>query len=331
MSGEWLVIFLVFRKLECEFIIQSVIPPNKQYMLQWLKHSEIDKRKWDNCLKNATFQNVYAQSWYLDAASPQWEAIVGLSNENDYWAVMPLPSKQFLFWKKVYMPFFMQQLGIFAVPNAKIVWKDWLQILQKKYFSVQLQTHYQDLNLPHFNTFQINQRRTYHLALHQDYVNLYQSYRRDRKKDLKRANSLHIQEATDLLPLIQLFQQEKKHVIFKSEHQKSLLRLYDACSMQKKALLLYAYHEGELVAGAFFVIFQKTITYLFAVSTQKGRQCGGATALLDTVIQRYAGKPYLLDFEGGNITSLGDYFSSFGADTVIFPVLQFKTCQILRT
>lgn len=300
-------------------------------MLKWFKHHEIDKQKWDKCLQNAIFQNVYAQSWYLDAASPQWEAIVFMSAENDYWAVMPLPVKQFLFWKKVYTPFFTQQLGIFAAPNVKIVWKDWLQILQKKYFSVQLQTHYQDLKLLNVANFQVKQRHTYHLSLHQDYANLQQSYRRDRKKDLKRANSLHIQEENNLLPLMQLFRQEKQHVTFKSEHQKALLRIFEACSMRKKTLLLYAYHEGELVAGAFFVIFQQTITYLFAVSTQKGRQCGSATALLDTVIKRYAGEPYLLDFEGGNITSIGDYFSSFGADKVVFPVLNSKTFQIFNT
>ena len=76
--------------------------------IRYLKHSEINKEMWDACVINSTNGLIYARSWYLDAMSPNWEALV----HKDYIAVMPLTASRK--WGVSYLsqPAFSQQLGI---------------------------------------------------------------------------------------------------------------------------------------------------------------------------------------------------------------------------
>ena len=63
----------------------------KQKMeIKYLSHNNIDLKKWDICIQNAYNSLIYAESWYLDIVSPNWEALV----YNDYEYVMPLPLKR---------------------------------------------------------------------------------------------------------------------------------------------------------------------------------------------------------------------------------------------
>ena len=44
--------------------------------IQYLTHEQIDKTKWDNCIHTADNGLIYAYSFYLDAMSKQWDALV---------------------------------------------------------------------------------------------------------------------------------------------------------------------------------------------------------------------------------------------------------------
>ena len=54
--------------------------------IKYLQHKEIDKAKWDACIEQAPNGLIYSYSWYLDAMSKHWDALV----LKDYEAVMPL-------------------------------------------------------------------------------------------------------------------------------------------------------------------------------------------------------------------------------------------------
>ncbi len=78
-------------------------------VIKYLKHKDIDKNKWDECINEAPNGLIYGMSWYLDRVCPGWDALVS----DDYEAVMPLPWKQKMGLKYVYHPLFAQQLGVF--------------------------------------------------------------------------------------------------------------------------------------------------------------------------------------------------------------------------
>ena len=78
-------------------------------MIRYYRHSEIDKSRWDNCIKASPAGIAYAASWYLDLVSPGWEALI----EDDYAAVFPLTSRRKYGFNYLFQPFFTQQGGLF--------------------------------------------------------------------------------------------------------------------------------------------------------------------------------------------------------------------------
>ena len=76
--------------------------------IRYLKHTEINKEMWDACVINSSNGLIYARSWYLDAMSPDWEALI----YKDYVAVMPLTVSKKMGIAYLSQPPFSQQLGI---------------------------------------------------------------------------------------------------------------------------------------------------------------------------------------------------------------------------
>ena len=54
--------------------------------IAYLSNKNIDKQKWDRCIDMASNGLIYAYSFYLDAMSKHWDALI----LNDYEIVMPL-------------------------------------------------------------------------------------------------------------------------------------------------------------------------------------------------------------------------------------------------
>src|SRR5690554_8139686 len=75
-----------------------------------LRHHEIDKKRWDEGIARSTHPLVYADSWYLDIMSPQWEAVVS----DDYSILWPLTLNRKYKLPMLMQPMFTQQLGVFS-------------------------------------------------------------------------------------------------------------------------------------------------------------------------------------------------------------------------
>ena len=83
---------------------------SEQFNIQYLIHHKIDKQKWDNCINTADNGLIYAYSFYLDAMSKHWDALV----LNDYEAVMPVTWNKKYGISYLYQPFLAAQLGVFG-------------------------------------------------------------------------------------------------------------------------------------------------------------------------------------------------------------------------
>ncbi len=71
---------------------------------------EIDKQKWDDCIKNSSNPLIYATSSYLDQMADNWDAFIA----DDYRLVMPVPWRKKYRIKYCYSVPFVQQLGVFG-------------------------------------------------------------------------------------------------------------------------------------------------------------------------------------------------------------------------
>jgi len=281
--------------------------------LQYFKHNQIDKRKWDSTIENSRNGLVYALSWYLDRVSPGWNALV----LGDYEAVMPLTVKQKFGLKYLIQPPFCQQLGVFYSSGNE----DKSQIFLGKTQTLFRYIHIQ-LNAENKLTEAYPLKKNYALTLSDSYKQRYDLYHKNTKRNLKKAGNYSLNIVSDVdAENVWTFKKANPVNNLKEWHYKILLSLIN--TIQNKAeyeSIGVLDEEGSLIAAAFFVIFKKRITMLISSSDNHGKNKSAMFLIIDTIIKKYAGKDYILDFEGGNKEGLARFFAGFGAKPVFYNV-----------
>ncbi len=281
--------------------------------IQYLKHKQIDKQKWDLAIENSHNGLVYALSWYLDIVSPGWDALV----LGDYEAVMPLTVKQKIGFRYLIQPPFCQQLGVFysfGNEDKSQIFLDKIQILFR-YIHIQLNFEKRALENSAL-------KKNYELSLKNSYELLYVSYHKNTQRNLKKAgkNSLNIINGVNT-EKIWAFKKANPVNNLKERHYKILHSLVNTIQYKAEYESIGVLNdEGNLIAVAFFVIFKKRITMLVSSSNNQGKNKSAMFLIIDNIIKKYAGKNYILDFEGGNVEGLARFFAGFGAKPLFYSV-----------
>lgn len=154
----------------------------------YLLQASIDKTKWDRCIDNSANGLIYAYSFYLDAMSKNWDALImstGTPTEKEYEAVMPLTwNKKYGIWY-LYQPFFSAQLGVFGNNISPQTLQLFLEnIPQKfKYWDFYLNKD----NLYSIPGFPLYDRSNYVLNLNNGYEDLTAQYAKSHIRNIKRA------------------------------------------------------------------------------------------------------------------------------------------------
>src|ERR1017187_4211267 len=137
-------------------------------MIKYLKHSEINKAKWDACIAQSFNRNIYANSWYLDVVCPAWEALI----DGDYQAVMPLTCNKKYGINYLYQPYFTQQLGVFGIEKlSNENMNELLNAIPSKYRFIEINLN---INNPiQDKSFEVKNLPTHLLNLNQSYEGIY--------------------------------------------------------------------------------------------------------------------------------------------------------------
>lgn len=281
-----------------------------------LRHSEIDKKKWDEAIAISENGLVYALSWYLDIASPNWEALI----VGDYEIVMPITHKKKYGINYLYQPIFIQQLGIFS--NNKIG-KDvviyFVQRAQSKFKFIDIQLNCTNPN-PNNESFVL--RNTQLIDISKPYDELYLNYSKSIKKNLKKAidGNLNIYgegTSSDFINLMQkMFIAKKVDEIKKNDFER-LKRIIDYSLLNGFGEIYVGFINQELCASAFFLNYGNR-TILYSALNLKGREIGAMFGLIDKYIQQNAGKDLFFDFAGSNIPGVKYRNLGFGAKNEVY-------------
>ena len=84
--------------------------------IQYLTQQQINKEKWDRCIRQADNGLIYSFSWYLDHMTANWDGLV----LGDYEAVMALTWKEKFGIRYLYQPFLTAMLAT----NEPLAWPD---------------------------------------------------------------------------------------------------------------------------------------------------------------------------------------------------------------
>ncbi|MCX6277443.1 MAG: hypothetical protein NT004_05035 [Bacteroidetes bacterium] len=281
----------------------------------------IDQQRWDDCIAQSLNRRIYAFSWYLDMVCPGWDALIG----GDYETVFPLTWNRKWSVKYLYQPYFTQQLGVFSInPISTELVSAFLKAIpvEIKFAEIQLNAM-NGLPIPGWN---MKNRINHELSLDSTYQEIAGKYSQNTKRNLKKAAEarVFIGNQPSINDLIDLFRTN-----FGDREGKLKPKNYRIINN----LLTYFKHHGigapmgiysaqnKLSSAAFFVQDQSRIYFLFAASSPQARENGAMFYLIDRFIANHAGKPIILDFEGGNDPQLGRFYKSFGACEVSYPAM----------
>ncbi len=286
-------------------------------MISWINRQEIDLEKYNACIENSEQSLLYAYSWYLDIVCTDWMVMI----YEDYDAVMPIPIRKKYFLKYVYPPFWMLQLGIFN-QGQKEVENQFITELLDKFRFVEL--HLNSRNKMVSSNY-IETKYFQELNLSSDHEKILSDYQSDRKKDLRKADKFELKTKWDDSPevLIQLFKNNvgRRTPEIKDNDYQNLLKLIQTCIEKSSGQILSVYQEEALVASAFFLKHKDTVTILCSSTDFENRNNGANTFLIDQAIQKYSQSFSVFNFGGSSMTSVAQYFKSFGASTVSYPMI----------
>ena len=287
--------------------------------LQYLHRNQVDTVKWDQCINKAPNGLIYAFSFYLDHMAPGWSALV----LGDYEAVMPLPVRKKMGVAYIYKPGFIASLGVFGPALTRELIAQFIQAIPSsiKLIDTCLNAGNIFSNPPEFTRLHSN----FTLSLQLPYEQLYNGYRDNIKRNIKRAQKLNNRYATDVkveevLGLAQLQSDRTSH--FTAADYANFTRLYHFLHQQQKAIACGVYTAAnELVASCVYFFSHNRAYYILVGNHPNGRTQGASHFLIDRFIHDNAGTGLLLDFEGGDFHNLAFFYSSFGAQLEVYPAL----------
>jgi hypothetical protein len=296
-------------------------------MITYIKRKDLEVEKYDACIENSLQSRVYAFSWYLDIVADNWDVLV----LDDYKAVMPIPWKKKYFIRYVHPPLWLLELGVFSL-DANINFQIFFKTLFRAFRFVESRLN-TDMKIDADSVF-LEPKEMQVLSLEQGYDAVFNNYRKDRKKDLAKANKLDLTEKwkDSAVNLITLFKnnvgkrtpniQESDYIILK--------KLMTICIEKRVGEVLSIYdNENQIVASGFFLKHKKTVTILVSSTDFKNRKNGANTFLIDKAIQEYEKDFDIFNFGGSSMQSIAKYFLSFGGNSLNYQQIKLNTLPFL--
>lgn len=282
--------------------------------IQLVKNKDIDYQLWDQCIENSSSELLYAQSWYLDIVSPDWDALV----YGRYEFVMPLCIKQKMGISFLLQPIFAQQHGIFPEPDL-VIQGLFLSHLRERFKYITINLHAGHLE-PFPDGFNVEARKNCLLKLTAPYEELKGHYSKHTKRQIKKAE----EQKVFIVKGIQA--NEYLDLKFSADNGKSVQPVRQTLNrileygMRKGSGIIYAAYtkENVLCAAAYFLFGQKRVTYLNAVSSEEGKNVSAMHKIVDQFIRDHANFPLTLDFEGSAIPGVARFYEAFGAENEFY-------------
>lgn len=298
-------------------------------MIVFLKHTEIDKKKWDDCIVQSFNGNIYVYSWYLDLVHEDWDALV----EGDYQRVMPITLKKKFGMTYFYQPFFTQQFGVFSISilNPDII-ESFIDKIPS-YIKL-IDVNFNSLNKINGKEYQLISNSNYMLDLINEYPKLASKYSNNTKRNLKKSlkNELTFMKGVKPEDIISLFRINKGTQITKwtNENYIVLRRLIYTAIHKGMGFTCGVYTKhNELCAAAFFLKNNDRLIFLFSGSDSTARENGAMTFLIDNVIRSNSPGSKVFDFEGSNNENLARFYKGFGAKRTKYTRLKINRLSFI--
>lgn len=257
-----------------------------------VQRKDIDVKLWDKKIANSSLQNPFIFCWALDATASDWCAIV---NE-DYSFLLPLPLDNKMGLKRIRQHYYSRQL-------------DWIgseDELRKALNLAKEQFHEMDFGLSLVSTLEKTKR--YQSFNYQDEIEYSKNAKRILKKEKFQVIKKQSLEAFLEIYRTNAFQKFEQPI----ENLDRLKRLVSALFEQKLATMYAIEEDGQMKAGAIFIDYKSTRTYLIGDCSSEFKKEGAMFYLLDHGIQNTPENTQTFDFGGSNVESVANFYKKLG-------------------
>lgn len=283
--------------------------------IKYLKNSEINFIRWDNCINNSINGNIFVYSWYLNIIGENWDALI--SGDYDY--VMPLVhtrkfNHDILFSSKIG-----SQYGIFSnkLLSDDIV-QTFLKYIPKKFSYVNiLLNKYNKLTIINSLSF-----KSHEIDLIQTYANISKNYSNHFQKNIHIAISNHYKIVKGMMPndLI-LLAKSKKHIAFPALATSELqeLRRIIAHGLRYGLVDIQGVYniKNTLCAAILFLKSKYKIYVLYSAVLKREQNTYPLHYLIDKFIESHAEKNLTLNLDNIVLNNDIDFYSGIGAQECI--------------
>ena len=283
-----------------------------------IQHQDIDFIKWDQTILNSETPFVFAQSFYLNATCPQWDALI----IGDYVSVFPLTYKTKFGFTYLPQPPFTSQLGVFGKVNAEI----------EQLFFDYITQHYKliDIELNVSNTIAskyIIPKNTYTLNYQTEY-----KFNQNTKRNINKAiENRFIVERVENKEVLLLSQKYLNPFLEREVNlSKATIILLDNLlknSMENQTLYTFKVIDSNQTIKALghFICNGKHALYLKGTNFDKSDNSGSMHLLMKYAIEFFADKSSTFDFGGGSKQGLANFYMGFGGQAYTYSFLQVNS------
>ena len=290
-------------------------------MTRYLKHQDIDPQKWDACIQSASNGLIYAYSFYLDHMARNWDGLV----LGDYEAVMPLTWNKKFGIHYLYQPPFVAASGVFGNNLTEMMVSDFLEAIPKKFRLI-------EINLNAGNIFSTpsgfqHLRNNYVLPLNASYEEIYNNYRDNIKRNIKKAIAAGctVKTGVPVEQVIDIAKEQLSTVVrIREEDLQQFQKLYAFLQQQQAITYGVLGPSGKLLASCVYFFSHNRAYYILVGNHPNGKTIGASHYLIDRFISDHASSNLILDFEGSDIRNLAFFYSSFGAKAEVYPALHIN-------
>ncbi|MFA6128375.1 MAG: hypothetical protein WC699_13820 [Bacteroidales bacterium] len=292
--------------------------------IKYLSHQDIDKKKWDQLVTGFPGCSLYAQSWYLDAVCPGWQALI----HGDYSSIMPLTARQRFGISYLFQPLLSQQLGLYSRKplNPEEV-DEFIHSIPPVFKLIEITLNYQN---PPGDLYPVANHTTCRLSLRPVYDHIQEKYTDNTRRNLKKAplDSLRFRTNITLPEFLDLLDKDKSvgaRILSPGKNRSVLLRLVPAMINRNAGMICGVKNRhGDLLAAALMGQDKDTHYYLAPAMNEEGREARAMFFLIDRYIHLNAGLPVSLDFEGSDIESVARFYKGFGATALNYTSLRIN-------
>jgi len=285
-------------------------------MITHLRHSAIDKAKWDALLLQCSDRLWYMQSWVLDLCCPEWEALIG-----DDGSIMPLIWRRRFGMDYLYQPYGVQQQGVFSPRRESGTDDGFLSAVPKRfrYWDIHLNA---SMHVHAEREDRLSTNSTQDLLLDKDPSGSRADYSKGHRRNLSKAGSdppviHHDIEVNEFIALFDRTTVKR----FKNVPSGGLLlleRMMHGALERGQCSVLGVRGKRSVIAAACFMEWEGRSIFLKSANDGAGLDHQAMFHIIDRYITEHAGTGILLDFAGSNTASVARFNAGFGARSTVY-------------